>query len=76
VNLAFGTNTTLMQLIDKIELSSGLTAEVHHRDFRPGDVKHSQADNTVLRSLFPDVEPVPLEQGLSETIAWFKETQS
>jgi UDP-glucose 4-epimerase len=76
VNLAFGTNTTLMQLIDKIELSSGLTAEVHHRDPRPGDVKHSQADNTVLRSLFPDVEPVPLEQGLSETIAWFKETQS
>jgi UDP-glucose 4-epimerase len=76
VNLAFGTNTTLLQLVEKIEVSAGLAADVVHRAPRPGDVKHSQADNAVLRSLFPDVQPVPLEQGLSETIAWFKEIQS
>jgi len=45
---------------------------VEHRDPRPGDVKHSQADNTVLRSLFPEVQPVPLEQGIAETVAWFE----
>lgn len=73
VNLAFGTNTTLLELVSKIEGASGLTAEVLHRDPRPGDVKHSQADNTVLRSLFPQVEPVSLEQGLAETVTWFKE---
>jgi UDP-glucose 4-epimerase len=73
VNLAFGTNTTLLELVAKIEAASGMAAEVLHRDPRPGDVKHSQADNAVLRSLFPDVEPVSLEQGLSETVAWFKE---
>lgn len=76
VNLAFGTNTTLLQLIEKIEATAGLKAEVLHREPRPGDVKHSQADNAVLRALFPDVEPVSLDQGLSETIAWFKELQS
>lgn len=75
VNLAFGTNTTLLELVEKIEESAGLHAEVHHRDPRPGDVKHSQADNAVLRSLFPDVQPIPLEQGLADTVAWFKETQ-
>ena len=74
VNLAFGTNTTLLELIQRIESASGLTAEVVHRDPRPGDVKHSQADNSVLRSLFPDVEPVTLEQGLADTLEWFKET--
>ena len=43
-------------------------------DPRPGDVRHSQADNAVLRSLFPEVEPVTLDTGLAETVAWFKET--
>jgi UDP-glucose 4-epimerase len=73
VNLAFGTNTTLLELVAKIEDAAGITAAVHHRDPRAGDVKHSQADNAVLRSLFPDVEPVSLEQGLADTVAWFKE---
>lgn len=73
VNLAFGTNTTLLELIGTIEKVSGLTAKVAHREPRAGDVKHSQADNTVLRSLFPDTVPISLEQGLSETVAWFKE---
>ena len=73
VNLAFGTNTTLLELIERIEAVSGLAAEVEHRDPRPGDVKHSQAANAVLRSLFPDVEPVPLDRGLADTLAWFKE---
>jgi UDP-glucose 4-epimerase len=73
VNLAFGTNTTLLELVAKIESAAGIKAAVTHGPPRPGDVAHSQADNTVLRSLFPDVEAVPLEQGLSETVAWFKE---
>lgn len=73
VNLAFGTNTTLLALVSKIEEAAGLTAEVQHREPRPGDVKHSQADNAVLRSLFPQIAPVSLEQGLAETVAWFKE---
>lgn len=73
VNLAFGTNTTLLELIAKLEAASGMSAEVVHRQPRPGDVKHSQADNTVLRSLFPAVVPISLEQGLAETVAWFKE---
>ncbi|MFT4224876.1 NAD-dependent epimerase/dehydratase family protein [Micropruina sp.] len=73
VNLAFGTNTTLLELIAELEAASGMTAQVVHRQPRPGDVKHSQADNTVLRSLFPAVVPIGLEQGLAETVAWFKE---
>lgn len=72
VNLAFGTNTTLLELTTTIERVSGRPAEVRHREPRAGDVKHSQADNTVLRGLFPDVEPVPLEQGIQETLTWFE----
>jgi UDP-glucose 4-epimerase len=75
VNLAFGTNTTLLQLVEEIQQVSGMTADVRHRDPRPGDVPHSQADNRVLRSLFPEIEPVSLSEGLRHTLTWFKEQQ-
>lgn len=73
VNLAFGTNTTLLELVEMIERAASRVATVEHRAPRPGDVNHSQADSTVLRSLFPDVAPVSIEQGLSETESWFRE---
>jgi UDP-glucose 4-epimerase len=73
VNLAFGTNTTVVALVEELEGVSGLAAEVVHEATRPGDVRASQADNRVLMSLFPSVEPVPLRDGLTETLAWFKE---
>lgn len=76
VNLAFGTNTTLLQLISQMEAVTGRNAEIDHRDPRPGDVAHSQADNAVLRSLFPDVRPVSLEEGLRATYEWFTRSES
>jgi UDP-glucose 4-epimerase len=73
VNLAFGTNSTLVELIKLIEDVSGLAPQIEYRDPRPGDVPHSQADNAVLRCLFPEVEPVRLRDGLARTLAWMKE---
>jgi UDP-glucose 4-epimerase len=75
VNLAFGTNTTLTELVETIGHVTGLATPVEYRDARPGDVKNSQADNAVLRSLFPEVQPVRLEQGIAETVAWFEATR-
>ncbi len=72
VNLAFGTNTTLLQLIDVLADVVGVVPVVEHRPERAGDVRHSQADNAVLCSLFPSLAPVPLRQGLEATVAWFK----
>lgn len=73
VNLAFGTNTTLLELVAAIEEVADMTAIIQYRDRRPGDVSHSQADNSKLHSLFPDLKPASLRQGLEETIKWFKE---
>jgi UDP-glucose 4-epimerase len=72
VNLAFGTNTTIDQLIRVITEVSGMKPRVTYGPPRPGDVRHSQADNAVLRSLFPNVEAVSLQQGLRETLEWFE----
>lgn len=73
VNLAFGTNTTLLELIDEIAEVSHQVPEKLHRDPRAGDVAHSQANNDSLRSLFPDVEPVSLKEGLTATYEWFQQ---
>jgi UDP-glucose 4-epimerase len=73
VNLAYGTRTTLVEVIRLIEELLGEPLTVSHVDPRPGDVRHSQADNELLRSLFPDVTPVPLVDGLRQTIEWMRQ---
>jgi UDP-glucose 4-epimerase len=72
VNLAFGTRTSLMEVITNVEkiLDTSLTRV--YREERVGDVKHSQADNSVLMSLFPEVMPVTLDEGLRVTVEWLR----
>jgi UDP-glucose 4-epimerase len=72
VNLAFGTRTTLLELIAELESQLGRSLPVRHVERRPGDVPHSQAANDRLRALFPHIEPVALPDGLAATIAWFR----
>jgi UDP-glucose 4-epimerase len=73
VNLAFGTRVSLLEVIEILEQELGRTLERNHSAPRTGDVRDSQADQTRLRQLFPDVRPVPLAEGLRATIAWFEE---
>ncbi len=75
VNLAFGTNTTLNELVNVLASVTGRRPDVDHGAPRVGDVMHSQADNHVLRTLFPEVIPVSLEAGLAETVEWFERLQ-
>lgn len=72
VNLAFGTRTSLLDLIALLEQQLGQAVKVDHVEVRKGDVPHSQASQERLRGLFPDVQPVSLELGLAETLAWFR----
>jgi UDP-glucose 4-epimerase len=72
VNLAFGTRVSVLELIELIETLLGAPVGRVHTDPRPGDVRDSQADRTSLHRLFPDVEPVSLEDGLRSTLAWFQ----
>jgi len=48
----------------------GRELEVDRQPARPGDVRHSQADQTRLQELFPDVEPVTFDDGLARTVEW------
>ena len=72
VNLAFGTSVSLNRLIQCIGEMTNRRPAIQYGAARPGDVLHSSADSTVLRRLFPSVVPIPLKQGLSETVDWFE----
>ncbi len=72
VNLAYGTNTTLLALLDEMEELLGHPVDRQFTDSRTGDVRASQADSTRVKELFPSVEPVDLQVGLAQTVGWFQ----
>lgn len=72
VNLAFGTSTTVNDLVAHLECILARPLVTVHGPPRAGDVRHSQASNHALRRLFPGIAPVPLEAGLSRTITWMR----
>jgi UDP-glucose 4-epimerase len=72
VNLAFGSRIDLLSVVALLRDILDAPLEVEHQPPRPGDVRHSQADSTRLRELFPDVEPVAFEAGLRATVEWFR----
>jgi UDP-glucose 4-epimerase len=72
MNLAFGSRISLLELMTALEAELGHPVEREHQSVRAGDVAHSQADTTRFHALFPDVQPVPFEDGLRATVAWFR----
>jgi UDP-glucose 4-epimerase len=72
VNLASGSSTTLIELIELLEGVVAKKARVIHHAERIGDVRASRADNTLLTNLFPSAVPQTLQAGLKDTIAWFR----
>ena len=70
VNLAFGSRHTLLDVVAELEHQTGRTLRREHVESRAGDVPHSQADDALLRELFPTVEATPLETGLQQTVEW------
>ena len=75
VNLAFGTRITLLDVIDELERILGHRVDRDHTANRVGDVPHSQADNSRLRSLFPQIEPIRFDAGLRATVEWMRSTR-
>lgn len=72
VNLAFGSRISLLEVLSLIGEYLERPLVVTHTEGRVGDVPHSQADGTLLRSLFPSIEPVEFAEGLRSTIEWMQ----
>ena len=75
VNLAFGTQVSLLEVIGHLEEIIGRSLPIDHLPSRAGDVPKSQADYSTLRALFPDVSPTSLRTGLTNTVDWFRQSR-
>ncbi|MCG7495331.1 GDP-mannose 4,6-dehydratase [Vibrio sp. Of7-15] len=75
-NVALGDRTSLNQLFSL--LTEGLEQKGHavgatpeYRDFRPGDVRHSQADISKAKTLLGYEPKYHLSDGLNEALPWY-----
>jgi UDP-N-acetylglucosamine 4-epimerase len=78
-NVALCSRTTLNQLYDLLRQKLLpwypylKDARPIYQDFRPGDVRHSEADISKAARLLGYAPSHTLEQGLSEALNWYRE---
>jgi UDP-N-acetylglucosamine 4-epimerase len=76
-NVACGASTTLNELFDLIKAQvvkakpAARDAAVAHRDFRPGDVRHSLADIGKARKLLGYAPRFSVREGLEKAAGWY-----
>ena len=71
VNLAYGNNISLSQVLELMKLNFP-KLKVKHLPPRKGDVLHSKNDPKLIKSLYPDIALDKFEVSLQKTIDWFK----
>ena len=71
VNLAYGNRIYLNETIALLKTHFP-DLQVNYTRERLGDVKESQNEPELLRSLFPAVTPKPFEEALAETVHWLR----
>ena len=72
VNLAFGTRYSLLDVLSIMEELIGHPIQRDYGPSRTGDVRDSQAAGDLLMSMFPEITPVLLRDGLVSTLEWMR----
>lgn len=73
INVANGERISLNELLEVLKKITGnLDVQADYQTERKGDVKHSQADNARALKWLNYKKTVGLEQGLRQTIDWWK----
>ncbi|CAN5417987.1 MAG: SDR family oxidoreductase [Pyrinomonadaceae bacterium] len=73
INVANGEKVSLNELLEVIKKITGRPSiQANYQPERKGDVKHSQADNSLAREWLGYEKLVGLEEGLQKTIDWWK----
>ncbi len=76
MNVAGGGRISLNQLLDRIRELCGVGIEASYQPGRAGDVRDSQADVARARELLGFATEVSLEDGLQQTIDYFRKVQA
>ena len=71
-NVGTGRGTSLLELIAALNRLLGTTVTPRHAEARPGDIRHSRADITRARRLLGYDPVVSFEEGLAQTLQWYR----
>ena len=72
INLAYGNKISLLEVIEFLR-DEFPNLEVKNCPARTGDVKNSQNDPTLLKAVFPNLQPPEFKESLIETINWLSD---
>lgn len=77
-NVAVGDRTTLNELFNAIKSALADNSVIYnkeptYREFRPGDVRHSQADVSKANNLLGYQPRFDISQGIDKAMAWYKD---
>lgn len=72
INVATGGRISLLELVRAVQVILGTDVAPTFGAAREGDVKDSQADIFKARKMLGYEPTVPFEEGLRQTVAWFK----
>jgi nucleoside-diphosphate-sugar epimerase len=75
-NVATATRVSLNELLDVLKKIIGSDAQPIYKEARAGDVRHSQADISKAQQMLGYQPTVSLEEGLRETVAWYRASNS
>jgi UDP-N-acetylglucosamine 4-epimerase len=71
-NIAFGQQTSLLQLFEVLRKQAGSSLVPAHGPERSGDVKHSLADISKAKTLLGYLPAISVDEGLETTFQWYK----
>jgi UDP-glucose 4-epimerase len=71
-NVATSSRVSLNELLEVLKKIIGSAAQPIYKEARTGDVRHSQADITKAQQKLGYRPTVGLEEGLRETVAWYR----
>ncbi len=72
-NVACGEQTTLLDMLTHLRRLSGKQLEAAHVPAREGDVRHSKADISKIKSLLGYQPTVLFEEGLTKVYQWYEQ---
>ncbi|MBV6495055.1 MAG: SDR family NAD(P)-dependent oxidoreductase [Acidobacteria bacterium ACB1] len=75
MNAANGERISLNSLLSTLKEITGKDIDAEYLDPRTGDVKHSQADNSLAVQTLGYKNLVGLEEGLRKTLAWWQNSR-
>jgi len=71
-NIGCGAQTSLNQLIEKLNAILGSSVKPEYEPARKGDVRHSLADIGKAAKMLGYAPAVPLEEGLRKVVDWYR----